>query len=54
MDLLVSAHQFGPALPSAQALITAHRILTTFAIAVVISSSIRSHKRGDGWKGQLV
>ena len=35
-------------------LIIAHRVLTTFAIVVVIFSTIRSHKQGDGWKGQLV
>lgn len=31
-----------------------HRILTTFAVVVVIIRSISSHKRGDGWQGQLV
>ncbi|KAF9650317.1 hypothetical protein BDM02DRAFT_3112290 [Thelephora ganbajun] len=29
-------------------------ILTTFAVVVVILRSISSHKRGDGWQGQLV
>ncbi|KAF9785753.1 hypothetical protein BJ322DRAFT_1056193 [Thelephora terrestris] len=29
-------------------------ILTTFAIVVVMFRSVSSHKRGDGWTGQLV
>ena len=51
MDLLVSAHRPGSAEPRTD---PTHRILTTFALVVVIFRSISSHKRGDGWKGQLV
>lgn len=52
MGLLVSAHQLSSAVSGTHP--HAHRILTTFAVVVVVFRSVSSHKRGDGWRGQLV
>ena len=52
MDLLVSAYHW--AVLEVSSAHHAHRILTTFAVVVVILRSVSALKRGDGWRGHLV